>query len=95
MIHDYSFDPTAANGQDNKGNQGKHKGADNGKALGLAKQDKKQLEQDGSVAWHVHPRFRPYDQGPQDMRIQGTESGIHVDYLGKELDAAEAVSLIQ
>ena len=50
----------------------------------------------GSIpGWHVHPRFKPFDKGRQNMRVQGDGARIIIKYMGKQFDTASVLPLIR
>ncbi len=47
------------------------------------------------LKWHCHPRMKPYDNGPQKIRIEGDGTSFTITYLGQAYDSSTILPLIQ
>ena len=45
--------------------------------------------------WHVHPRFKPFDKGQQNMWVQGDGACIIIKYMDKQFDTVSILPLIR
>ena len=49
---------------------------------------------DQPLEWHFHPKIKPYDDGPQKIRIVGNGSSLTLTYLGQTYTSSSIMPLI-